>query len=209
MTLYNDKGAVMFDRIIPSVISTLPDILIGVAVILVLAASMSTLSSLVLVSSSSLTLDFLKGTVVKKMDEKKQVLTIRILLAVFILISVILALIQYKSSVTFIAQLMGISWGALAGSFLGPFLYGLYWKRVTKAAVWASFIVGVCLTVSNMFLKFIASPINAGVFAMLASLVVVPVVSLLTKKPDSESSDKIFACFDKKPLPAGDTTDGK
>jgi SSS family solute:Na+ symporter len=116
--LYNDAGKIMYDRIIPSVLSTLPDILIAIAVILVLAASISTLSSLVLTSSSSLTLDFIKGNIVKKMDEKKQVLMIRVFLAIFILISVVIALIQYKSSVTFIAQLMGISWGALAGSFL-------------------------------------------------------------------------------------------
>ena len=73
---------------------------------------------------------------------------------------------QYYSANAFIAQLMGISWGALAGAFLAPFLYGLYMKRVTRAAVWTSFIVGVGLTVSNMFLKFIASPINAGAIAM-------------------------------------------
>lgn len=196
--LYNDAGKIMFDRIIPSVLTTLPDVLIGVAVILVLSASMSTLSSLVLVSSSSLTLDFIRGTFVKSMTEKKQVLLIRILLAVFILISVVLALIQYKSSVTFIAQLMGISWGALAGSFLGPFLYGLYWKRTTKAAVWASFITGVGITVSNMFIGYIASPINAGVLAMLISLIIVPVVSLMTKQPDPETSKNIFKCFEKK-----------
>jgi SSS family solute:Na+ symporter len=194
--LYNN-GTLVFDRIIPSILTTLPDILIGIAVILVLAASMSTLSSLVLTSSSSLTLDFIKGNIVKKMTEKKQVLTIRIFLAIFILVSVVLALIQYKSKVTFIAQLMGISWGALAGSFLGPFLYGLYWKRATKEAVWASFVTGVGITVSNMFIGYISSPIIAGVYAMLASLVIVPVVSLLTKRPDPESTKKIFVCFDK------------
>lgn len=191
-------GKIVYDRIIPSLLSTLPDILVGLAVILVLSASMSTLSSLVLTSSSSLTLDFIKGTIIKSMSEKKQVLIIRILLAVFILISVVLALIQYKSSVTFIAQFMGISWGALAGSFLGPFIYGLYWKRVTKAAVWASFITGVGITVSNMLIGYIASPINAGVLAMLTSLVVVPVVSLLTKRPNPENNEKIFSCYKEK-----------
>jgi SSS family solute:Na+ symporter len=196
--LYNEAGSIMFDRIVPSIMETMPDILIGITVILVLAASMSTLSSLVLTSSSSLTVDFIKGNIVKKMTEKKQVLTIRILLAVFILISVVLALIQYKSSVTFIAQLMGISWGALAGSFLGPFLFGLYWKRTTKAAVWVSFITGVGITVSNMFIGYISSPINAGVYAMLVSIVIVPLVSLLTKRPDPESSEKIFSCYEKK-----------
>ncbi|NLT12805.1 MAG: sodium:solute symporter [Clostridiales bacterium] len=195
--LYNEAGKIMYDGIVPSIVGTLPDILIGIAVILVLAASMSTLSSLVLTSSSSLTLDFIKGNIVKKMTEKKQVLTIRILLAVFILISVVLALIQYTSSVTFIAQLMGISWGALAGSFLGPFLFGLYWKRTTKAAVWVSFITGVGITVSNMLIGYISSPINAGVLAMLVSIVIVPLVSLLTKRPDPEENEKIFSCYKK------------
>lgn len=192
------SGAVIFDAIIPSVISKLPDILVGIAVILVLSASMSTLASLVLTSSSTLTLDLIKGTFVKDMNEKKQVLIIRILLAVFIIISVVIALIQYNSRVTFIAQLMGISWGALAGSFLGPFLYGLYWKRTTKASVWASIIVAVCITVSNMFFSFFPTPIYAGVAAMLASLVLVPLVSLLTKKPDRERVERLFKCYDRK-----------
>ena len=93
---------------------------------------------------------------------------------------------------------MGISWGALAGAFLAPFLYGLYWKRVTKAAVWASFIAGVGITVSNMFINYIASPINAGALAMIAGLVVVPVVSVITKKPDEAMVDEIFTCLDEK-----------
>ncbi len=207
--LYNDAGKLMYDRIVPSILNTLPDVLLAIAVILVLAASISTLSSLVLTSSSSLTLDFIRGNIVKNMNEKKQVTMIRVFLAVFILVSVVIALIQYKSTVTFIAQLMGISWGALAGSFLGPFIFGLYWKRTTKQAVWASFITGVGITVSNMFIGYIASPINAGVLAMLVSLVIVPVVSLVTKKPDAEANEKMFECFKKKSKKseAGDPAD--
>ena len=111
---------------------------------------MSTLSSLVMASSSTLTIDFLKDNIVKKMSEKQQLITIRVLIVVFIAISAILALIQYKSSVTFIAQLMGNSWGALAGSFLAPFLYSLYWKKTTKAACWVSFLFGSLLMIANM-----------------------------------------------------------
>ena len=98
----------------------------------------------------------------------------------FVAVSAAIALWQYNSPVNFIAQLMGISWGALAGAFLGPFLWGLYSGRISRAAVWASFIVGVGLTTSNMFLGFIDSPVNCGALAMLLSLVVVPVVSLFT-----------------------------
>lgn len=181
------SGVPVYDSIIPTMLSTLPDLLIGIVIVLVLSASMSTLSSLVLTSSSTLTLDVIKDNLVKDMSEKKQLSTMRILLVIFILISAVMALIQYNSSITFIAQLMSISWGALAGSFLGPFFWGLYSKRISKAAVWASFIIGVGLTTGNMIAGFlgtplIASPITCGALAMVLSLIVVPLVSLVTKK---------------------------
>ena len=190
--IYGADGSVVYDSIIPFMLSGLPDILVGIVVILVLSASMSTLSSLVLTSSSTLTLDFLKDTVMKKMGEKKQIVVMQLLIVFFILLSVVLAL----DPPAFIAQLMGISWGALAGAFLAPFLYGLYWKRTTKAAVWASFIAGVGITVSNMVIGYIESPINAGALAMVAGMVIVPVFSLLRPAPDREHVEKIFACYD-------------
>ena len=190
--IHGENGAVIYDAIIPSMLSTLPDILMGIVIVLVLSASMSTLSSLVLTSSSTLTLDMIKGNIVKDMDEKKQLLCMRIMLVFFVVISVIIAL----DPPTFIAQLMGISWGALAGAFLAPFLYGLYWKGVTKAAVWASFACGVGITVANMFIKFIASPINAGAVAMVAGLIVVPVVSLITPKMKKEEVEEAFECLE-------------
>ena len=190
--IYKADGSIVYDAIVPSMLATLPDILIGVVIVLVLSASMSTLSSLVLTSASTLTLDFIKGTIVKKMDDKKQLIYIRVLIVFFIVISVVLAL----NPPTFIAQLMGISWGALAGAFLAPFLYGLYWKGVTKAGVWASFICGVGITVSNMFFKFIASPINAGAAAMIVGLIVTPVVSLISPKLDKKFLEGTFQCYD-------------
>lgn len=191
--IYKADGSIIYDAIVPSMLSTLPDILIGIVIVLVLSASMSTLSSLVLTSASTLTLDFIKDNVVKKMDDKKQLLYIRVLIVFFIVISVILAL----DPPTFIAQLMGISWGALAGAFLAPFLYGLYWKGVTKAGVWASYICGVGITVANMFFKFIESPINAGALAMVAGLIMTPLVSLMTPKLDKKMVDGVFTCYDK------------
>ena len=189
-------GTVIYDAIIPTMLSSLSDILVGIVIVLVLSASMSTLSSLVLTSSSTLTLDFIKGNIVKDMDEKKQLLCMRVMLVFFIVISVVIAL----DPPTFIAQLMGISWGALAGAFLAPFMYGLYWKGVTKAAVWASFASGVLITVSNMFFKFIASPINAGAVAMIAGMIIVPIVSLISPKMDKVKIDEIFICLEEKVL---------
>ena len=191
-----------FDSIIPTMLSNLSPVLIALVVVLVLSASMSTLSSLVITSSSTLTLDFLVETVGKRMNHKQQLLCIRVLIVIFVAISAVIAMIQYKSNVTFIAQLMGVSWGALAGAFLAPFLYSLYWKKTTKAACWVCFLFGSILMIANMVVRpmfpvLLQSPINCGAFAMIAGLVIVPVVSLLTPKPQADRVDDIFACYDK------------
>ncbi len=209
--LFSDKLTILedgtiqggFDSIIPTMLSDLSPILIALVVILVLSASMSTLSSLVLASSSTLTIDFLKGTIAKNMKEKQQVLVMRVLVVFFIAVSAVIALLQYNTQVNFIAQLMGISWGALAGAFLAPFLYSLYWKKTTKAACWVSFIFGAGIMILNMLFRssfpvILQSPINCGSVAMLAGLVIVPVVSLITPKPDSELVESAFACYHKK-----------
>ncbi len=204
--LYSDKidiAANGFDSIIPTMLSSLPELLIGLVVILVLSASMSTLSSLVIASSSTLTIDFFRDNIIKDMSEKKQVLFIRLFIVVFVAISAIIATIQYKSNVTFIAQLMGVSWGALAGAFLAPFLYGLYWKKASKASVWCSFIFGSGIMTLNLLFRshfptLLQSPINCGAFAMIAGLIIVPIVSLITPKPDKEMVEEAFACYKKK-----------
>ena len=189
--VYNAAGGVAYDSVIPAMLSGLPDLLIGIVVMLVLSASMSTLSSLVLTSSSTLALDFIKGNLIKNMKDKTQLILMQGLILVFIVISVVLAL----DPPDFIAQLMGISWGALAGAFLAPFLYGLYWKGVTRASVWFSFLIGVGITVSNLFLHYIASPINAGAIAMVAGLIAVPLVSLITPKLPQGLTDGVFSCY--------------
>ena len=196
--IYKEDGSVLYDSIIPEMLNGLPSILVGVVIVLVLSASMSTLSSLVLTSSSTVTLDLIEQIkpenkdVDKKKKEKTQLITMRLLLVFFIVVSVLLSL----NPPTFIAQLMGYSWGALAGSFLAPFLWGLYWKKTTKLSVWVCFIFGVGFTVANMFLKFIASPINAGAVTMVAGLVIVPLVSLITPKLAQAKVDGIFSCYD-------------
>ena len=203
--LFGDKVDVAkdgFDAIIPAMLSGLGPGLIALTVILVLSASMSTLSSLVITSSSTLTTDFIKESFARDMQPKREVFTIRVFVLVFIAISAVLAMIQHKSSVTFIAQLMGISWGALAGSFLAPFLYALYWKGTTKAACWVSFLFGSGIMIWDMVArstlpKILQSPINCGSIAMLAGFVIVPLVSLVTKAPDRRFTDKLFACYDR------------
>lgn len=215
--LFSDKidiAANGYDSVIPTMLESLSPMLIALVVILVLSASMSTLSSLVIASSSTLTIDFIKDNIVKNMSEKKQVAVIRGFIVVFIAISAVIALVQYKSSVTFIAQLMGLSWGALAGSFLAPFLYSLYWKKTTAAACWVSFIWGCGLTFINMFARtslpaIMQSPINMGAIAMLGGLIIVPLVSLVTPKPDKKLVDDAFECYNKTTVVAQKTALGK
>ena len=215
--LYSDQVDVAkdgFDSIIPTMLSNLSPALITLVVILVLSASMSTLSSLVITSSSTLTIDLIKGSFAKKMSDKSQVFVIRIFIVVFIAISSVLALIQYKSNVTFIAQLMGVSWGALAGAFLAPFLYSLYSKKVTKASCWVCFIFGAGIMTANIFFResfptILQSPINCGAVVMMAGLVIVPIVSLITPKPDKELVDNAFACYEKTTEVAQKTALGK
>ncbi len=190
-----------YDAIVPTMLSGLGDILVGVVIVLVLSASMSTLSSLVLTSSSTLTLDLIKDFMGKKANDKNLVVIMRVLIAVFIVISAFIAI--NKDSLGYIADMMGISWGALAGAFLAPFLMGLYWKKATKAACVASFVFGSGVMILNMvarpyFPVILQSPINCGVIAMLAGFVIVPIVSLITPKINKEKVEDMFACYEVK-----------
>jgi len=95
---------------------------------------------------------------------------------------------------------MGVSWGALAGAFLAPFLYGLYWKRATKAGCAASFLFSTVVMILNIavrssFPPILQSPINAGAFCMLAGMVIVPLVSLITRAPEKKKIEQIFSCY--------------
>lgn len=203
------NGRPEFDAMVPALLeNALPDILIGLVVMLVLSASLSTLSSLVLTSSSTLTIDLIKPRI-RNMTDKKEVFILRVLIAVFLIVSVIIAL-NKNSSIT---TLMSYSWGALSGAFLGPFLYGLFSKKITSASCWASFILGIGITIVHMVLfgfgipafdglkqsvaelnlpVNILSPINAGAFSMILSLIIVPVVSIFTKKPDEKTIENAF-----------------
>ncbi|MBO7143088.1 MAG: sodium:solute symporter [Bacteroidales bacterium] len=203
------NGKLDFDSIIPGMLEGLPDALIGLVVLLVLSASMSTLASLVLTSSSTMTLDLIyrdkkseegevkSGQIDEELSakiERRKVVIMRVLIVFFIVISLMIAL----NPPTFIAQLMGISWGALAGAFLAPFMLGLYWKKVTTASVWACFIWGVGITLANMLAGNPFSPINCGAVAMVGGFVVVFIVSLFTKKMDKDTVSKIWECYKKK-----------
>ena len=204
-----DVASEGYDAIIPKMLSGLPPVLIGIVIVLVLSASMSTLSSLVLTSGSTVTLDFIAPMFKRELGEKTKMTIMRLFIVAFIVVSSVIAIVQASSKNLFIAQMMGVSWGALAGAFLAPFLYGLYYKKTTKAAVLTCFAYGVCIEIFQLFvsvgwvdisevpvINFIfTNSLYSGVFAMVGGLIILPVVSLLTQKTCPREVEKMFSCY--------------
>lgn len=206
---------VSYDRLVPRMLENLGPVIIGIVLVLVLSASMSTLSSLVLTSGSTVTLDLIAPLRKKPISEKGKMLLIRLLIVCFVLISALIAIYQVNaksgSSVTFIANLMGVSWGALAGSFIGPFLWGLYSKKITRTSVYISFFIGVVMSLVQLiksltgfsfsvdFLDNLVfkTSIHSGSFAMILGLFLVPVISLFTKKQSDSRVEEVFSCYKK------------
>ncbi|HEX2951558.1 MAG TPA: hypothetical protein VHV83_18630 [Armatimonadota bacterium] len=168
--------------------SGLPLALVIIIVLMVFSASMSSLSSLVLVSSSSIAIDIYGAFVNRHANQKQTMQLMRWLCLVFVACSLIIALRKPD----FIVNLMVMSWGTLAGVFLAPYLYGLFWKRTTKAGAFAGIIAGlVCAFVLFPLLGEKGVPL-AGAITMFLPLLVVPVVSVLTTPPTKELIDKAF-----------------
>ncbi len=211
--LFPEVSNVAGDFVIPEMYKlVIPTGLMGLIAVLVLSASMSTLSSVSLASASVIAVDIYKGKINVDAEDKKVNTVMRVLCLVFILISVVIAILNDKFKITAIAYLMGISWGTLAGCFIGPFVLGVLWKRVSKPAVWSSiisslvltfvliFLLGICknnvLGVQNTFASILKTGVGCspmiGVICMIFSLIITTIVTLLTKKPNDEIIDKAF-----------------
>jgi Na+/proline symporter len=178
--LVGAKGPI-WDKIMPHFITTtgLPEALVLVIVLMVFSASMSSLSSLVLVSSSAIAIDVYGAFVDHERHPRRTMALLRTLCAVFVGLSLVIAL----SKPAVIVNLMVMSWGTLSAVFLAPYLYGLFWKRTTRAGVWAGIVSGLAAA-------FVLFPVwggdgvpLAGAIAMAVPLAVVPLVSLLTEPP--------------------------
>ncbi len=198
------------DYFIPEMLQlVIPVGVMGVISVLILSASMSTLSSVSLASASVVAVDLYKGKINQSASDKKVNTVMRILCLVFIAISVILAILNEKFNISAIAYLMGLSWGTLAGCFIGPYVLGVIWKKVTKPAVWSSVIGSLALTIVLVFVfgydmtnwsctfsdalknGISCSPL-IGVICMIYSMIVTVVVSLFTKAPSKDIIDNAF-----------------
>lgn len=195
-----------YDNVIPTILmkalsgGVFSVIVLCVIMLLLLSASMSTLSSLVLSSSSAVTIDLLRAAK-PHLSQKAQVLSLRGFCVAFIALSFIFA----SLNISFIVNLMSFSWGVVAGSFIGPFIWGLYGRFVTKAGAWAGLlsgpvVVGLLLVANTAGSGFAAAKGMAPVFgvtAMGVSIVAVPLVSIVTRKfaYDRAHIDNVFALF--------------
>ncbi|MFA5675832.1 MAG: sodium:solute symporter [Christensenellales bacterium] len=193
--LFLTEAPADLDMVMPQVLGlALPPVLLGLILVLLLAASMSTLSSLVLVSSTAISLDLAKGVMRPKMKDKNVMSLTRALCALFVLVSVFIALFKPAAIVT----LMSYSWGAISGCFLAPFLLGVRWKGMTKAGAWAGIVTGLAVSIPLMILNILKilpgwmSAPTIGSMAMLLSLIVTPVVSIMSKKFDNAHINRVF-----------------
>jgi SSS family solute:Na+ symporter len=177
----NESGGVFYDRIVPTLLTAhLPPLLLSLIMLLVLSASMSTLSSLVLVSSSSVAIDLYPSRINTATGKDRSVAMMRFLSAVFVIISYLISRFQFS----FIVTLMSLSWGAVSGAFAAPYLFGLYSKRTSKAAAYAGLLTGLGVEILLFFLLGSAHSPLAASCAIAAPFLVIPLVSRFTKPPD-------------------------
>lgn len=196
------------DHIVPNLlVITMHPLILGLIGVLVLSASMSSLSSLTLSSASAVAVDMYKGYLKKDAEDKKVKLVLRVLCLVFVFLSAVFAL----KKIDIIITLMSLSWGTLAGCFLGPYVWGLYSKKITIAAVWSSMIGTLVITLGMIIAFGINKPLATetgltaiikgglprspfiGVVVMLLSLIATPIISKFTSKPDAEIIELAFS----------------
>ncbi len=190
-----------YDNVVPTILmkaltgNVFLNILLSVIMLLLLSASMSTLAAIVLTSSSSIAVDMFKS-IKPDMKEKNRVLIMRILCVLFVVLSFVFATLK----ISFIVNLMSFSWGVVAGSFIGPYIWGLYSKKITKAGAWCGTLSGLVVVLALVIFFTVTQGFDVakslapefGVTAMAVSFVIVPIVSLCTKKLDKEVVDKCF-----------------
>jgi SSS family solute:Na+ symporter len=183
------NGAPAFDRIVPQLLTTyLPQGLMALILLLVLSASMSTLSSLVLVSSSAIAVDLYKGHINTNVSTESSVAMMRFLSALFIIISFFIARYEFAIIIT----LMSLSWGAVAGTFMAAYIYGLFWKRATLAGAATGMVTGLVTAITLFYAMGPANSPIASSIAMIVPFLVIPVVSAFTRPPAKELLDRAF-----------------
>lgn len=185
------------DYLIPNMLNDagIPDILLGVVLVLLISASVSTLSSVTITASTTLTMDFLQTKVFKKLTPNGAGWVGKGIAAAFIVASFFIA-----TTDTPILDMMSYSWGIISGSFMAPYAVSLYWKRLNRAGAWAGMLGGFFTALPPVVCKLFFPDATLGslgkiadlgahfaCLAMAVSFILVYVVSLMTEKqPENE-----------------------
>ena len=193
------------DAVIPTLLmevlggSTLGIILLAVIVILLLSASMSTLGAVVLTSASAVATDLIPAVRKKQTNSRTQMFLTRLFCLLFVACSFIFA----TQNIPIIVNLMSFSWGIVSGCFIGPYIWGLFSKKITKIGAYSGIVAGLLvvgvstlvISLNSGFSAAAAKSPEMGVFAMAVSVVIVPLVSAFTKNKDKERVEEIFTCY--------------
>ena len=174
-------------------------ILLSVIMILLLSASMSTLEAVVLTSASAVAVDLIPAVRKKETNGKTQMLLTRLLCLLFVACSFVFA----TQNIPIIVSLMSFSWGIVSGCFIGPYIWGLFSKKITKPGAISGIISGLLIvgistlviSINSGFSAAAAKSPEMGVAAMAVSLVIVPLISTFTKNKDIDRIEEIFSCY--------------
>ena len=195
------------DSIIPTLLmevlgsGTFGLVLLAVIMVLLLSASMSTLEAVVLTSASAVAVDLIPAVRRKETKPETQMLLTRLLCLAFVACSFIFA----TQNIPIIVSLMSFSWGLVSGCFIGPYIWGLFSRKITKIGAYAGILSGLLtvggatlvITLTSSFSAAAAKSPEMGVAAMAVSMIVVPLVSALTRnsKQEAQRVDEIFQCY--------------
>ena len=194
------------DSVIPTLLlevlggGTLGIILLAVIMVLLLSASMSTLEAVVLTSASAVAVDLIPTVRKKETKPESQMLLTRLLCLTFVACSFIFA----TQNIPIIVSLMSFSWGIVSGCFIGPYIWGLFSKKITKAGAYAGILSGLLvvgistlvISLNSSFSVAASKSPEMGVAAMTVSMAIVPVVSAITRNKDQDRVEEIFSCYD-------------
>ena len=151
------------DYLVPNMLAqaNLPTILLGVVLVLLISASVSTLSSVTLTACSTVTMDLVKDRIKKNLSENQMGTISRVLCLLFVVASYFIA-----NSDTPILEMMSYSWGIISGSFLAPYALALYCKKLNRAGAWCGMLGGFAIAlmpvVAKLFINNWQAPFGLG-----------------------------------------------
>jgi sodium/proline symporter len=163
----------------------LPTIIAGLAMAGILAATISSSDSYLLIASSAVSKNIYQGVLKKNASDKQVMRVSRIVLMTVALVGILLAL--NKNSIIF--KVVSFSWAGFGATFGPLMLFSLFWKRTTKEGAIAGMLSGAGM----VFLWNMVISKFGGVFAIyellpafVLSCIMIVVVSLITKEPSKE-----------------------